>query len=93
MVPLYGDVQIGLVSYINMCPNLEKDKWNCLADNADDKMNAQYDILGRMDTIREEHVRFLSELARYNNEVRLGFCLFDFKITVGFVKLNVVQVA
>lgn len=74
VVPLFGDIQIGLASYIKMCPHFDsmKDKWTCASDNADDKVISQYRLTDRMETIREEHVRFISELARYNNEV----CMF-----------------
>ena len=71
VVPLFGDVQIALVSYLKMCPNFEgmREKWTAAADGADDKVVDQYNLLRRMDSIREEHVKFISELARYRNEV------------------------
>lgn len=54
-----------------MCPNFEsmRDKWTCAGENADEKIVAQYNLVARMDGIREDHVKFISELARYNNEV------------------------
>ncbi|CAH3019681.1 unnamed protein product [Porites evermanni] len=71
VVPLFGDVQIALVSYLKMCPNFEgmREKWTAAADGADDKVVDQYNLLHRMDSIREEHVKFISELARYRNEM------------------------
>jgi len=71
-VPLFGDVQIALVSYLKMCPHFDgmKEKWAVAAEGAEDKVVVQYNLLGKMDSIREEHVKFISELARYNNEVR-----------------------
>lgn len=71
VVPLFGDVQIALVSYLKMCPNFEgmREKWTAAADGANDKVVDQYNLLRRMDSIREEHVKFISELARYRNEV------------------------
>ena len=73
VVPLFGDVQIALVSYLKMCPNFEgmREKWTAAADGADDKVVDQYNLLRRMDSIREEHVKFISELARYRNEVSI----------------------
>jgi cytoplasmic FMR1 interacting protein len=73
VVPLFGDIQIGLASYIKMCPHFDsmRDKWTCANENADEKLVGQYKLTNKMDTIREEHVRFISELARYNNEVHL----------------------
>lgn len=72
VVPLFGDVQIALVSYLKMCPHFDgmKEKWAVAAEGAEDKVVVQYNLLGKMDSIREEHVKFISELARYNNEVR-----------------------
>lgn len=73
VVPLFGDVQIALVSYLKMCPNFEgmREKWTAAADGADDKVVDHYNLLRRMDSIREEHVKFISELARYRNEVSI----------------------
>lgn len=75
MVPLFGDVQVALVTYLKMCPNFDtmREKWNSAAEGADEKVVGQYNLLGNMDSIREEHVKFISELARYNNEV----CIYD----------------
>ena len=50
-----------------------REKWTAAADGADDKVIPQYNILTKMDSIREEHVKFISELARYNNEVTKCF--------------------
>ncbi|EDO41734.1 predicted protein, partial [Nematostella vectensis] len=71
VVPLFGDMQIALASYLKMCPHFDvmRDKWTCTADNADEKITPQYNLTTKMDTIRDEHVRFTSELARYNNEM------------------------
>ena len=71
VVPLFGDVQIALVTYLKMCPHFDgmREKWTAAADGAEDKVIVQYNLLGKMDAIREEHVKFISELARYNNEV------------------------
>ena len=50
-----------------------REKWTSAAEGADEKVVGQYNLLGNMDSIREEHVKFISELARYNNEV----CIYD----------------
>ena len=72
VVPLYGDMQIELVSYVKMCPNFknDSDKWTCASGNAEEKVLSQYNLLSKMDTIREEHLHYISKLARYNNEVQ-----------------------
>lgn len=71
MVPLFGDMQIELVSYVKMCPHFkaDADKWTCAGGNAEEKIISQYNLLSKMDTIREEHLHYISELARYSNEV------------------------
>ncbi|XP_046852032.1 cytoplasmic FMR1-interacting protein 2-like isoform X2 [Xenia sp. Carnegie-2017] len=71
VVPLFGDMQIELVSYVKMCPNYKSDadKWNCAGSNAEEKVISQYNLLTKMDTIRDEHLHYISELARYNNEM------------------------
>ncbi|XP_066016984.1 cytoplasmic FMR1-interacting protein 2 [Pocillopora verrucosa] len=71
VVPLFGDVQVALVTYLKMCPNFDtmREKWTSAAEGADEKVVGQYNLLGNMDSIREEHVKFISELARYNNEM------------------------
>ena len=65
-------MQIELVSYVKMCPNFktDADKWTCAGGNAEEKIISQYNLLSKMDTIRVEHLHYISELARYNNEVR-----------------------
>ena len=70
-MPLFGDMQIELVSYVKMCPNFktDADKWTCAGGNAEEKIISQYNLLSKMDTIRVEHLHYISELARYNNEV------------------------
>ena len=74
-MPLFGDMQIELVSYVKMCPNFknDSDKWTCAGGNAEEKIMSQYNLLSKMDTIRDEHLHFISELARYNNEVMASF--------------------
>jgi len=61
-----------------MCPHFDgmKEKWAVAAEGAEDKVVVQYNLLGKMDSIREEHVKFISELARYNNEVRSRTSMF-----------------
>ena len=78
MVPLFGDMQISLVSYVKQCPHFETSKWSCAAGNAEEKAGvSQYNLVSRMSQIHEEHLKIISELARYSNEVGLyskSFC-------------------
>ena len=70
MVPLFGDMQISLVAYVKHCPHFELSKWSCAAGNAEEKAGVnQYNLLNRMGVIHEEHLKIISELARYSNDV------------------------
>lgn len=69
VVPLYGDMQIPLSSYIeNMTDfNDNKSKWSCVNSTSS---TSQYDITEQLIGIRDDHIKYISELARYsNNEV------------------------
>ena len=69
VVPLYGDVQIRLSDWVQQLTHYDPSKWTCTSEQTEAK--ATTFILNRIETIRSEHVRFISDLARYNNEVRL----------------------
>eukprot|EP00794_Sanderia_malayensis_P007099 gene7099-7902_t len=69
VVPLFGDMQISLVQYVRKCPHFELSKWSCAAGNAEEKAgNNQYNLLGRMGQLQDEHLKIISELARYSND-------------------------
>ncbi len=67
VVPLYGDVQIRLSDWVQQLTHYDPSKWTCTSEQTEAK--ATTTILNRIETIRSEHVRFISDLARYNNEV------------------------
>ena len=67
VVPLYGDVQIRLSDWVQQLTHYDPSKWTCTSEQTEAK--ATTFILNRVETIRAEHVRFISDLARYNNEV------------------------
>ena len=69
MAPLYGDVQIRFADWVKQLPHYDPSKWTCTSESQEEKVTVA--IQSRVETIRSEHVRFISELARYNNEVRL----------------------
>ncbi|XP_065187273.1 cytoplasmic FMR1-interacting protein 2-like [Sycon ciliatum] len=70
VVPLFGDMQIALVSYIKQTKNYDASKWSCVSEQAEEKAFVQhYNIQSKIDTIRTEHLKYISELARYNNEI------------------------
>ncbi|XP_046702615.1 cytoplasmic FMR1-interacting protein 1 homolog [Silurus meridionalis] len=71
VVPLFGDMQIELSRYIKTSAHFEENKsrWSCTSTGS----SPQYNICEQMIQIREDHMRFISELARYsNNEVVTG---------------------
>ena len=76
VVPLFGDMQISLISYVKKCPHFEAARWSCASENAEEKIGmTQYNLTGKIDLIQDEHVKFMCELSRANNEVRVQFLL------------------
>ncbi|XP_070479850.1 cytoplasmic FMR1-interacting protein 1 [Equus przewalskii] len=65
VVPLFGDMQIELARYIKTSTHYEENKsrWTCTSSSS----SPQYNICEQMIQIREDHMRFISELARYSN--------------------------
>ena len=66
VVPLFGDMQIAPFFYIKKTPNYDPSKWPLCNSPA---VSAQSNLLVHMETMREEHSRYISELARHSNEV------------------------
>lgn len=79
MVPLYGDMQIAPFNYIKKSPNFDPSKWPICNDTTTSSM--QGNLLMQLSEIREEHERFIADLARYTNEV----CLSKQKKIMNFV--------
>uniref|UniRef100_UPI00358DFFAE cytoplasmic FMR1-interacting protein 2-like n=1 Tax=Myxine glutinosa TaxID=7769 RepID=UPI00358DFFAE len=65
VVPLFGDMQIELARYIQTSAHYDENKsrWTCIGQSS----SPQYNICEQMGHIREEHIRFTSELARHSN--------------------------
>uniref|UniRef100_A0A7N6B4R2 Cytoplasmic FMR1 interacting protein 1 n=1 Tax=Anabas testudineus TaxID=64144 RepID=A0A7N6B4R2_ANATE len=65
VVPLFGDMQIELSRYIKTSAHFEENKsrWTCTSISS----SPQYNICEQMIQIREDHMCFISELARYSN--------------------------
>ncbi|GCB71620.1 hypothetical protein scyTo_0008886, partial [Scyliorhinus torazame] len=65
VVPLFGDMQIELARYIKTSAHYEENKsrWASTSSSS----SPQYNIVEQMLQIREDHMRFISELARYSN--------------------------
>ena len=59
-------MQIAPFNYIKKTPNFESGKWPISMSN---QQSSQADLLTHMDGMREDHVKYISELARHSNEV------------------------
>ncbi|CAF2046241.1 unnamed protein product [Rotaria magnacalcarata] len=66
VVPLYGDMQIAPFNYIKKSPNFDPSKWPICNDASTSSL--QGNLLMQLPEIREEHERFIADLARYTNE-------------------------
>ena len=70
---LYGDVQIRFADWVRHLTHYDPSKWTCTSESAEEKVTVS--LQSRVEIIRSEHVRFISDLARYNNEVGLSLTL------------------
>ncbi|XP_039954773.1 cytoplasmic FMR1-interacting protein [Bactrocera neohumeralis] len=66
VVPLFGDMQIAPFNYIKRSKHYDSSKWPLSSSNA---ISPQADLMVHLPQIREDHVKYISELARYTNEV------------------------
>lgn len=75
VVPLFGDMQIAPFNYIKRSKNYDPSRWPLCSSNSPPP---QADLMVHLPEIREEHVKFTSELARYSNEVhcKMSFLIF-----------------
>jgi hypothetical protein len=65
-VPLYGDMQIAPYQCITQMPNYDPGKWPCCESS---HPSPQSNVLPSLSSIRHDHMEFISELAKVNNEV------------------------
>lgn len=66
VVPLFGDMQIAPFNYIKRSKHFDANKWPLSSSNTP---SPQADLMVHLPQIREDHVKYISELARYSNEV------------------------
>lgn len=66
VVPLYGDMQIAPYRYIQNGTNFDPSKWPCCESN---QPSPQSDLLMNLEAVREDHMTYISQLARHTNEV------------------------
>ncbi|CAL8114581.1 unnamed protein product [Orchesella dallaii] len=67
VVPLFGDMQIAPFNYVKRSNQFDASKWPLSA--ATGTLSLQADLNKYLPHIREEHDKYISELARYSNEV------------------------
>ena len=65
-MPLYGDMQIAPFNYVMRTKNYDSSKWPACNSQSE---SVQGKILEQVDRIRNEHTNYISELAKYSNEV------------------------
>ncbi|EEB13869.1 conserved hypothetical protein [Pediculus humanus corporis] len=65
VVPLFGDMQIAPFNYIKRSKHFDPSKWPLSSSNT---ISPQADLMVHLPQIREDHVKYISELARYSNE-------------------------
>jgi len=70
VVPLFGDMQIAPFNYMKRSKSYDPSRWPLCSSNLPPP---QADLMVHLPEIREEHVKFTSELARYSNEVTTTF--------------------
>ncbi|XP_050433683.1 cytoplasmic FMR1-interacting protein [Adelges cooleyi] len=66
VVPLFGDMQIAPFNYIKRSKHFEPGRWPLSSSL---QISPQADLMVHLPQIREDHVKYISELARYSNEV------------------------
>ena len=59
-------MQIAPFNYIRKSPNYDSSKWQLCNSSS---VSSQSNLLGYIEMMKEEHDRFISELARHSNEV------------------------
>ncbi len=68
-MPLYGDMQIAPFNYVMRTKNYESSKWPACNSQHE---SVQGKILEQVDRIRNEHTAYISELAKYSNEIAIS---------------------
>lgn len=72
-------MQIAPFNYIRRSPNFEPARWPLCMSN---QISSQSNLLEFLPQMREEHTRYISQLARHHNDVRKFFSLILFSFTL-----------
>lgn len=62
---MFGDMQIAPFNYIKRSKHFDASKWPLSSSTT---ISPQADLMVHLPQIREDHVKYISELARYSNE-------------------------
>ena len=65
---MFGDMQIAPFNYVKRSPYFDGSKWPLSNTN---QPSPQSNLLVLIPQIRDDHVKYISELSRYSNEVSL----------------------
>lgn len=71
VVPLFGDMQIAPFNYVKRSKQFDASKWPLCS--AVGTLSSQADLNRYLPQIREDHIKYISELARYSNEVTITY--------------------
>ncbi|CAG0889224.1 unnamed protein product [Darwinula stevensoni] len=66
VVPLFGDMQIAPFNYVKRSPYFDGSRWPLSNAN---QPSPQSNLLILIPQIRDDHVKYISELSRYSNEI------------------------
>ena len=66
VVPLFGDMQIAPFSYIRRSVNFDASRWPLCTSGQE---SSQANLLANLGAMKDEHDRYVSEIARRGNEV------------------------
>ncbi|KAI5738893.1 hypothetical protein M8J77_012386 [Diaphorina citri] len=70
VVPLFGDMQIAPFNYIKRSKHFDPGKWPLSSSS---NISPQADLMVHLPQIRDDHMKYISELARYSNEVNTTY--------------------
>lgn len=70
MVPLFGDMHISLMSYVQMCPHWDESKWMAGTESADARVvEEEYVITAKLPAFRQQRNDLNANLALINAKV------------------------
>eukprot|EP01136_Pigoraptor_vietnamica_P024486 Opistho-1_new@77605 len=72
VVPLYGDMQLTLLSYIKRCPHFEESRWMAAAEQASEERSERQDnIVTAAMSQKPEHFKYIADLTIRLNDKKV----------------------